>query len=210
MIEAGQMTLDTFIARQSTWVAQLVQQYSGTTLAIKLPPSPSCPQCGRRCASAPARAVPSGRAAPLPGLQGARCRSIAPGAWASPLPARRPDAAEFCRHAGRSEWRGQPPAPRDSQHTPPSQRYAHLAPLATGPDEKAFSPRIASAAIPVIDMLPSMVKGPDAWIAPWRCQETPRSTVFGAGARRWNNGSLCARMCREGFRPQPTRVGCDC
>ena len=46
MIEAGQMTLDAFIAKQSTWVAQLVQQYRGATLAIKLPPSPSCPQCG--------------------------------------------------------------------------------------------------------------------------------------------------------------------
>ncbi len=46
MIEAGQMTLDTFIAKQSAWVAQLVQQYRGTTLAIKLAPSPSCPQCG--------------------------------------------------------------------------------------------------------------------------------------------------------------------
>jgi DNA topoisomerase-3 len=46
MIEAGQMTLDTFIAKQSAWVVQLVQQYSGATLAIKLPPSPSCPQCG--------------------------------------------------------------------------------------------------------------------------------------------------------------------
>jgi hypothetical protein len=29
MIEAGQMTLDTFIAKQSAWVAQLVQQYGG-------------------------------------------------------------------------------------------------------------------------------------------------------------------------------------
>jgi DNA topoisomerase-3 len=46
MIESGQMTLDTFIAKQSAWVAQLVQQYSGATHAIKLPPSPSCPQCG--------------------------------------------------------------------------------------------------------------------------------------------------------------------
>ncbi|CAI07507.1 DNA topoisomerase III [Aromatoleum aromaticum EbN1] len=48
MIEAGQMTLDAFIAKQSAWVTQLVQQYRGTTLAIKLPPSPSpsCPQCG--------------------------------------------------------------------------------------------------------------------------------------------------------------------
>ena len=32
MIEAGQMTLDTFIAKQSAWVAQLVQQYRGATL----------------------------------------------------------------------------------------------------------------------------------------------------------------------------------
>lgn len=46
MIEAGQMTLETFIDKQSAWVAQLVQQYRGTTLAIKLPPSPPCPQCG--------------------------------------------------------------------------------------------------------------------------------------------------------------------
>jgi hypothetical protein len=33
MIEAGQMTLDTFIAKQSVWVGQLVQQYRGATLA---------------------------------------------------------------------------------------------------------------------------------------------------------------------------------
>ena len=46
MIEAGQMTLDTFIAKQSTWVAQLVQQYRGATLALKLPAAPACPQCG--------------------------------------------------------------------------------------------------------------------------------------------------------------------
>lgn len=48
MIEAGQMTLDTFIAKQSAWVAQLVQQYRGATLssALPLPPSPPCPQCG--------------------------------------------------------------------------------------------------------------------------------------------------------------------
>jgi DNA topoisomerase-3 len=45
MIEAGQMTLDAFIARQSAWVAQLVQQYRGATLSVKLPPSPPCPRC---------------------------------------------------------------------------------------------------------------------------------------------------------------------
>ncbi|MCO7639817.1 DNA topoisomerase III [Pseudomonas sp. S 311-6] len=46
MIEAGQMTLDTFIAKQSSWVAQIVQQYRGATLDLKLPPAPNCPQCG--------------------------------------------------------------------------------------------------------------------------------------------------------------------
>lgn len=46
MIEAGEMTLDTFITKQSTWVAQLVQQYRGATLVLKLPPAPICPQCG--------------------------------------------------------------------------------------------------------------------------------------------------------------------
>jgi hypothetical protein len=46
LIEAGQMTLDTFIAKQSAWVAQLVQQHRGATLSIALPPSPPCPRCG--------------------------------------------------------------------------------------------------------------------------------------------------------------------
>ncbi|WP_413731809.1 DNA topoisomerase III [Sodalis sp. RH20] len=46
MIEAGQMTLDTFIDKQSAWVAQLVQQYRGTVLSIKLPEGPACPVCG--------------------------------------------------------------------------------------------------------------------------------------------------------------------
>ena len=46
MIEAGQMALDTFIEKQSVWVGQLVQQYRGATLDLKLPPAPNCPQCG--------------------------------------------------------------------------------------------------------------------------------------------------------------------
>jgi len=52
MIEAGQMTLDAFIAKQSAWVAQLVQQHRDSTLSIALPPAPPCPQCGtpmRQC-----------------------------------------------------------------------------------------------------------------------------------------------------------------
>lgn len=45
MIEAGTLTLDTFIEKQSTWITQLVQQYRGTALSIKLPEGPACPLC---------------------------------------------------------------------------------------------------------------------------------------------------------------------
>jgi len=46
MIESSSMTLDTFVEKQSMWITQLVQQYRGTTLSIKLPEGPSCPLCG--------------------------------------------------------------------------------------------------------------------------------------------------------------------
>ncbi|MFI8748041.1 DNA topoisomerase III [Pseudomonas sp. NPDC077186] len=46
MIEAGDMTLETFVAKQSMWITQLVQQYRGASLAIKLPEGPACPLCG--------------------------------------------------------------------------------------------------------------------------------------------------------------------
>jgi DNA topoisomerase-3 len=46
MIEAGQMTLDAFIEKQSAWVAQLVDQYRGASLSLKVPAGPTCPLCG--------------------------------------------------------------------------------------------------------------------------------------------------------------------
>jgi DNA topoisomerase-3 len=46
MIEAGEMTLEAFVAKQSIWITQLVQQYRVATLAIKLPEGPACPLCG--------------------------------------------------------------------------------------------------------------------------------------------------------------------
>jgi DNA topoisomerase-3 len=46
MIESGQLTIDTFITKQSAWITQLVAQYRGASLAIKLPAGPACPQCG--------------------------------------------------------------------------------------------------------------------------------------------------------------------
>ncbi|MER3385682.1 DNA topoisomerase III [Pectobacterium aroidearum] len=46
MIEAGQLTLDVFIDKQSAWITQLVQQYRGASLSIKMPQGPACPECG--------------------------------------------------------------------------------------------------------------------------------------------------------------------
>jgi DNA topoisomerase-3 len=44
-IEAGQMTVDFFLEKQSAWIARLVDQYRGATLSIPLPPGPACPVC---------------------------------------------------------------------------------------------------------------------------------------------------------------------
>lgn len=46
MIETGQLSLETFVAKQAAWITQLVTQYRGTSLAIKIPQGPPCPQCG--------------------------------------------------------------------------------------------------------------------------------------------------------------------
>ena len=46
MIEAGQLTVDTFIDKQSAWITQLIQQYRGASLAITVPQGPACPLCG--------------------------------------------------------------------------------------------------------------------------------------------------------------------
>lgn len=46
MIETGQMTLDTFVEKQSVWITQLVEQYRNTTLSIPVPAGPACPLCG--------------------------------------------------------------------------------------------------------------------------------------------------------------------
>ncbi|HGI9957887.1 DNA topoisomerase III [Pseudomonas aeruginosa] len=46
MIEAGQLTLDVFIGKQAAWISQLIAQYGSTSLSIKAPQGPACPQCG--------------------------------------------------------------------------------------------------------------------------------------------------------------------
>ncbi|MBB6366642.1 DNA topoisomerase-3 [Xanthomonas sacchari] len=46
MIEARQMGLESFVAKQAAWVAQLVEQHRATALAIRVPSGPPCPLCG--------------------------------------------------------------------------------------------------------------------------------------------------------------------
>ena len=50
MIETGQLTLDVFIAKQASWVSQLIAQHRSASLPIKIPSGPACPLC-----SAPTR-----------------------------------------------------------------------------------------------------------------------------------------------------------
>ena len=114
MIEAGQMTLDTFIAKQSAWVAQLVQQYRGATL-----PSSCRPRRAARSAAPDAPAHWQERRVlvvqPLPGLQGHAAGRNRDRQARSATPAASVSEGEltptFPCHAGCCRRRGTPPAP---------------------------------------------------------------------------------------------------
>ena len=89
MIEAGQMTLDAFIGKQSTWVAQLVQQYRGATLVLKLPPAPSCPQCGAPMRQRTGKSGAFWSCSRYPDCKGTQSVEAAAGKPAAPPPRRR-------------------------------------------------------------------------------------------------------------------------
>ncbi|MGL4666503.1 MAG: DNA topoisomerase III, partial [Saezia sp.] len=42
-IEKGEMQMDQFIQKQTAWISQLIEQYRGTQLNVKVPASPACP-----------------------------------------------------------------------------------------------------------------------------------------------------------------------
>lgn len=44
-IEVGRLTLDAFVAKQASWIAQLVAHYGTLTLALSVEASPACPIC---------------------------------------------------------------------------------------------------------------------------------------------------------------------
>ncbi|MFT0546122.1 DNA topoisomerase III [Allopusillimonas ginsengisoli] len=46
MIEAGELIHEVFIGKQSAWISQIIAQYQGTAMTIKVPQGPACPQCG--------------------------------------------------------------------------------------------------------------------------------------------------------------------
>lgn len=54
-IAAGHLTLDEFVGRQSSWVAQLVRDYAHAPLSIALPDSAPCPLCGARMRQRPGK-----------------------------------------------------------------------------------------------------------------------------------------------------------
>ena len=74
MIEAGQLTLDVFIGKQAAWISQLIAQYGSTSLSIKVPQGPACPQCGAPTRQRTGKTGPSGRAVATPTAK-VRCRS---------------------------------------------------------------------------------------------------------------------------------------
>lgn len=45
-IEKGELTMETFLSKQTTWISQLVNQYSKASLNIKPVQTPPCPLCG--------------------------------------------------------------------------------------------------------------------------------------------------------------------
>ncbi|HAA0911082.1 DNA topoisomerase III [Pseudomonas aeruginosa] len=89
MIEAGQMALDTFIAKQSSWVARLVQQYRGATLDLKLPPAPDCPQCGAPMRQRSSKSGVFWSCSRYPDCKGTEPVETATGKPAAPSPRRR-------------------------------------------------------------------------------------------------------------------------
>ena len=164
MIEAGQMTLDTFIAGQSAWAAQpcssTAAQRSPSAAAVAILSAVPA----RRCASAPARTALFW-SQPLPGLQGERkpvdsSTASAGAAQAAGFPQGVLTPTNSIATPAVSERRGPTSRTRGiPQHTPPSATVCVSLPRERVPRrEGRFSANRVCAAIPLIDMLPSMVR----------------------------------------------------
>jgi len=70
MIEAGQLTLDVFIGKQAAWISQLIAQYGSTSLSIKVPLGPACPQCGAPTRQRTGKSGPFWSCSRYPGCKG--------------------------------------------------------------------------------------------------------------------------------------------
>jgi hypothetical protein len=50
-IEAGRLTLDAFVAKQASWIAQLIEHCGTLSLAVPVAAGPTCPFATTRCFS---------------------------------------------------------------------------------------------------------------------------------------------------------------
>lgn len=57
-IEVGRLTLDAFVAKQATWIAQLVAHYGSLTLALPVEAGPVCPMCNASMFRRKGKSVP--------------------------------------------------------------------------------------------------------------------------------------------------------
>lgn len=57
-VAAGRVSLDDFMAKQSQWVGQLVNQGKIQPLVMQVPPSPPCPECGGKTAQRQGKSGP--------------------------------------------------------------------------------------------------------------------------------------------------------
>ena len=216
MIEAGQMTLDTFIAKQSAWVAQLVQEHQGATLSIRCRRLRRLVRsAARRCASVPAGMARSGHAAviqtagtlPLESWQSSAKRHASGAQYL-----RRADVEASSATPAASSWRR---TKRTAFRGTPArlllQRCARSVCPPSDNGREATAPRIAPTAIPLIGVSCfGHARLPDGLPPLLKAVRRPLGRGNRAGARRRNIG-LCARMHAERLpAPATKRVGCDC
>ena len=155
MIEAGQMALDTFIEKQSVWLGQLVQQYRGATLSLKLPPALACPQCGAPMQQRTGKSGAFWSCSRYPDCKGTLpIESPTAGAAhraSGALPPRRPDPRFPCRAGHFTGGEANVPHRAGLQSARLLlQRCARPVCPPSGDRAKVIAPRIAPAAIPLI------------------------------------------------------------
>ncbi|WP_339425759.1 DNA topoisomerase III [Pseudomonas proteolytica] len=69
-IEAGRLTLDAFVAKQATWIAQLIEHCGALTLALSVETGPACPICNASMFRRKGKSGPFWSCSHYPGCKG--------------------------------------------------------------------------------------------------------------------------------------------